>query len=377
MASIQEMLAAGNGSFSKAETIALQKITNGERAVWLDLALLLSVQGQFTGARQAQTKYFEHFPNCPRVRFGMAPFALSDGDLQSGLQLLEFGRQIDCWGGVEWKKFNIPVWDGTKDISGKTLLIHGEGGIGDEVLSLRSTIWAKERGAKCIFLASSDLMKVADKSLDAVVVGPGSAHLIQADYWIPAMSAPRLFSRTWDDLWPGQYIINANENLDKSWKKIIPKVDGKLNVGIRWQGNPQFEHEQLRRFDPEFIFRATKNDHVIRWSLQKETDTTLPEDVNDLEPFLTSWEHTIAAMSQLDLVITSCTSIAHVAAAMNIPTWVVVPVMPYYCWARPGPKTDWYPAVTVYRQEKYDDWNAPFKQIKHDLKELADHKSNS
>ena len=371
MATIQEMLTASGGSFQKAEQMALDAVANNQHAFWLDLALLLSVQGKFMGARQAQTQYLRSFPDCPRVRFGMAPFALADGELQPGLTLLEYGRQINCWGGHEWGQFNIPMWDGQRSLSGKRVLLHCEGGLGDEILNLRAISWIKEAGGKSVVLCSKDLMQLVATSEADAVIAPGSANSVQCDYWIPSMSAPRLFNKTWDTLWPGQYIFNDATALSKTWQKIIPKAPGKLNIGLRWQGNPKFENQQHRRFPPDDLFSATKFDNVVRWSLQKDCETTLPDDVADLEPFLSSWSHTVAAMSRMDLVITSCTSIAHAAGALNIPTWVVLPVMAYYYACKPGEKTDWYPSMTLYRQETYGDWIAPFKQVRQALETLT------
>ena len=57
--------------------------------------------------------------------------------------------------------------------------------------------------------------------------------------------------------------------------------------------------------------------------------------------------------------------------AMGIETWIVVPILPYYLWALPGDKTPHYDSVTLYRQEKYGCWEAPFKKIKQDLKNPA------
>lgn len=368
MANIKEMLEVSGGSFSTAETFALKQVSDGRPQFWLDLALLLSVQGKFSGARQAQSKYLESFPVCPRVRFGMAPFALADGELQAGLQLLEYGRDINCWGNKGFKNITAPVWDGADNLAGKTLLIHCEGGIGDQVMAMRAVFWAEERGANSIIACDKNLVSIAARI--AAAVDSELSHGVYYDFWIPGMSAPRLFQRTWNNLYPGQY-IRRDDSLDRVWRRTISKKDGGLNIGLRWQGNPQFEHEQLRRFDTELLFDATRHDRIDRWSIQKEASTVLPNDVVDLERFLTSWEHTIAVMSQLDLVVTSCTSIAHIAGAMNMPTWVIVPVMPYYPWVKPGKNTDWYPSIKLYRQEKYGDWTEPFEKIKSDLRELA------
>ena len=79
------------------------------------------------------------------------------------------------------------------------------------------------------------------------------------------------------------------------------------------------------------------------------------------------WQATRKSISQCELVITSCTSVAHLASAMGINTWVVIPVLPYYVWALPGNKSPYYDSVTLYRQEKYGDWSHPFINIKEEL----------
>ena len=70
------------------------------------------------------------------------------------------------------------------------------------------------------------------------------------------------------------------------------------------------------------------------------------------------------AIASCDLVITSCTSIAHLSGAMGIPTWIIPPVLPYYLWAYPINKTVWYNSVKLFRQKMYGSWNEPFNEIK-------------
>lgn len=374
MANIQEILQVSGGSLKTAENIALQRATH-DAHFWLDLALILSVQGQFAGARQAQTQYMNAFPNCPRVRFGMAPFALMDGELQSGLKLLEFGRGINCWGARDFNMGHLPCWDGESNLHGKTVILHSEGGIGDEMINLRAVRWVQERGARCIVACTAGMMRTAAAARPEAVVDCKHADAVHADCWLPAMSAPRLFGRTWKNLWPGQY-VRAEGRDAKIWEKIIPKSKERLNIGLRWRGNPRFEHEQMRCFPVDLLFKATDIDANL-YSLQKDEVGELPERVVDLEPFLTTWSQTAAAMARMDLVITSCTAIAHLAGAMEIPAWVIVPVLPYYVWAELGQKTSWYPSISIYRQECYNQWDGPFKQIKRDLEKRHEHHASS
>ena len=89
----------------------------------------------------------------------------------------------------------------------------------------------------------------------------------------------------------------------------------------------------------------------------------------NLEPKLKNWEDTAAYLKAMDIVITSCTSVAHMSAALGVETWVITPVLPYYLWAVPGNKSAWYNSVTLFRQEKYGDWSAPLDAVKQALEQ--------
>ena len=138
-----------------------------------------------------------------------------------------------------------------------------------------------------------------------------------------------------------------------------------MRVGIRWSGNPKFEHEQHRRFDPAPLF-ALQGVELV--SLQKDPTAPVPNHVT--VPSLATWEETRDVISGLDLVITSCTSVAHLSGAMGVPTWTIVPILAYYLWALPGDDTPWYNSMRLYRQERAGDWDAPFDRIHQDLRSL-------
>jgi hypothetical protein len=365
MSNIQQMLGMNGGSFQKAEQMALDRIAQGMTETWLDLALLMHVQGNIDGTRQAQAEYEKLYPDCPRLRFGRTWFKLYDGDLKGGLEHVEAGRAIGCRGEHDFSKFRYPRWDGRADLTGKTVVLYGEGGHGDQIMGLRTARWLTELGAVVTVACSRALMGLFASQREYTVIDSTFAYAAHADYWVPMMSGFGMCRRTWDTIWTGPYI---RPPVSAVWSRIIPKTDN-LNIGIRWRGNPEFEHEQLRWFPPELMLQITKLKGANFWSLQKDDpQVALPDHVNNLEPLLGDWEQTAAAIAQMDLVITSCTSIAHLAAAMNKPTWVVVPVMPYYPWARPGRRSNWYPSVTLFRQRCYNDWIPPFIEIEECLK---------
>ena len=113
----------------------------------------------------------------------------------------------------------------------------------------------------------------------------------------------------------------------------------------------------------ELLFSAVNSADYEFISLQRDADTELcPPWVKQVP--LDSWHETREAIASCDLVISSCTSVSHLAAAMGVETWVVQPVMPYYTYAIPGEATPYYDAMKLIRQEKYGDWQNCFDEIK-------------
>ena len=369
MASLQGMLQLAGGSFAKAEILCQRRIAEGYPDTWLDLALLYHAQGKLDETRKCHAEYEKHFPGCQRNRFSFSWLKMHDGDLLGGLDNIEAGREIH----QHPLKLNSWEWNGQDSLQNKTVLLFTEGGFGDQIMTVRSIKWLKELGAKIIIACSPELMKLFSTLNVAAVISnnfPKQGELadvrsVRHDYHIRSLSVTRLCKRKWENLWEGKYLdIQSNE----IWNRIIPSG---LNVGIRWRGKPTFEHEQLRLFPPEKMFNAISGHKAKFWSLQKDdTETIIPEFVNNLEPFLSDWIQTANAISRMDLIITSDTSIGHLSGAMEKPTWIIVPAMPYWPWARPGPKTSWYPSVTLYRQKCYGNWDEPFEKIKNDLTKL-------
>ena len=132
-------------------------------------------------------------------------------------------------------------------------------------------------------------------------------------------------------------------------------------VGLRWSGLPAYENQTKRLFPHELLFNTMK-DRAYCINLQRdEGEEYCPDWVEKVD--LSTWTATAAAISSCEMVVTSCTSIAHLAGAIGVPTKIIVPVVPYYLWTLPGTTTPYYNSITLLRQTDPDDWLAPFKQL--------------
>ena len=318
---------------------------------FLDKALEQSILGNY----EESEKILEELDDKdPRVVFNLGWHEIRKLQLYSGMEKLIAGRYLNVFGsppitGKIWK--DEPLKD-------KILLFRCEGGHGDEIINFRFAKDFKDMGAKVIISCHHSLMKIFYNQGYICVTNEAVEYgQVYYDYWIPSMSAAYILKYEQKDLIGKPYI--------KAEKKI--KNDNCLpKIGLKWSGNPMFEHEQHRKFDPKYMIDLSKKFEADFYSFQRDEDLY---DVNftDLRNDLQDWQNTADYLNSMDLVITSCTSIAHMAGALGVKTWVVVPVLPYYVWANISKKTDWYNNVTIYRQKQYGEWSEPFKEIENDL----------
>jgi hypothetical protein len=320
----------------------------------LDIALSKCVNGFPDEAEKILREYPDQ--NDFRVQFNLGWHELRHGNLSKGLRLMDSGRFIGVFGSA---KLPGEIWR-DQDLQNKTLLFNGENGLGDQILNFRFAKDFKDKGARVV-VACSDSLKPIFSRHGFVCVSPDAAPYVYYDYWVPSMSAAHVLGYEQETLSGKQYLTAT--------PKILYGKPSTLKVGIRWAGNPKFEHEQHRKFDPTALFSLHEISQVTLYSLQRDNDLVEGLPFADLRDQMKTFEDTASIIQGLDLVITSCTSIAHLSAALGKETWVIVPVMPYYTWVGENSTSVWYDSVCLFRQKVYGDWSAPLKAVREALEE--------
>jgi hypothetical protein len=160
----------------------------------------------------------------------------------------------------------------------------------------------------------------------------------------------------------------------------IPLGPEPFKVGICWSGNPYQDRNDERSIPLELMLTLAEHPHVWLYSLQAgpaQADIArlgAKDIVCDLGTQMKERGLTVAATAllQMDLVITCCTSIAHLCGALGVRTWVVLCKNPYWVWMRDRPDSPWYPSLRLFRQDKTDDWRGVMQQVRDELIDLVD-----
>ena len=362
MSRVDNILRLVDDDIEKAEQLAKENDK-------LDYQLMLTVQGKAEQAWEVVKELEQEKPKCNRTAFNRGWHYLSRGELSKGLALMERGRLVSVWGNEEELGGMASVrWDGKQDLKDKFVLIYMEGGFGDEIINVRFVKQLVAKGAKVIVACEPTLAPLFARIEGVSAVA--QADILKGiwhDYYIPSFSLAHLLGCEYKDL-DGSPYIKPNDRCVKRFSNYIKK-DG-FKVGIRWGGNQEFEYQQMRAFPFKGFYDAVNQEGVDLYSLQLSDSSHIDVskyNITDLEEHLTDWEQTAGAIANLDLVITSCTSIAHLSASMGKETWVIIPTMPYYTWAVPGSKSTWYDSVNLIRQEEFGNWDKPFTKLKQEL----------
>lgn len=290
-----------------------------------------------------------------RVRFNLGTYNLRKGDFKKGLRgFLLDGRELEIW-----KSYKLPIernWTGSIQ-PGKTILVCAEGGIGDEIISIRFLKHLKERGMNPIwFTDRKDLANIFNRNGFKTIT---SLDQYRSDWlWCYGMPTPCYLDISEEELWSGPYLKPLKQK---------PKLPGKLKIGLKCSGNAKYDQD-LHRTIP---FKETIDslpEHATIYSFHVDEDIDDPR-VISLRDKIKNWDDTLDYLNQMDILVSSCTSLPHAAGAIGKKTIVIVPILTYYTYAYPSPHTKWYSENTrILRQTEYDNWKNPLNELKEIMK---------
>ncbi len=350
---------------SEAHEHAARPLGNHEDREMMVLAL--GWQGRHNEAEQV----LHGLPENPQRQYNLGWHSMRRGHFKDALPLLESGRPIGIWGDNDFR-LPTPQWDGVSDLAGKTVLLNLERGLGDHIIQARHARDLAARGANVIVRTHPSLVMTlghADGASSAVAAG---MEIPEHDLWIPGMSASFLLGVEKPD---GAPYLKPVPWAKMHWEERLGE-HVRPRIGIRWQGNPAFEHEQMRTVPAAELAEALRGLGDL-YSFQRDVGAELcPEGVTDLSEELVSWEDTVAALSFMDVIVTSCTSITHAAAAQGVPTVVLTPVVSYYPWSDETvlPRSDWYDSVLVAKQTQVGKWSDAIERAAGYAQEFLDAK---
>lgn len=315
-------------------------------------------------------------PNNPKINRALSHAYLTMGNFHEGLPLYEY-RWINP---PAYNKFFKDHFDRNLTLNNIKVLIKTEYGFGDTFQFIRYVQLLKALGATTIIETQKVLVPILSQScpyIDQVI--SNNEQVPATDFQVQLMSLPFIFSTTLDTIPVTIPYMHANHERTMYWQSKLVQ-NAHLNIGICWQAETHetTEYEIVKKDAQDksiSLSQLAVLSHIPGihlYSLQKvhglDQLTTLPPDCvvhtfDSFDELNGSFTDTAAIMKCLDLVITIDTSIAHLAGALGVPVWVILPYFADWRWMLNRTDSPWYPTMRLFRQPKPGDWESVIKQI--------------
>ena len=307
------------------------------------------------------------------------------GHYDLGLALLLHGDYAAAWPEFEWRwgqdnymperYFKQPVWRGQSPRkTGGPLLVSTEQGYGDVIQFARFVPLLADRGYDVLFEVRPELHALLSEGIShsKVRVIPRQDDPRKIYKNLPfamhtgIMSLALWLGITRDNIPAATPYLELNKQRRKLWAKRLERDQSKRKIGIVWGGNPAHPRNFLRSMPPHHWQPILGEADTTFYSLQKGPAAQhqfAGANVVTLDPELADFTDTAAAIAQLDLVIGVDTSVIHLAAALGVPTWVMVAPVADWRWGMAGDTSPWYPNVRIFRQTENRGWDGVMAKV--------------
>ena len=332
---------------------ALDLASSGPAAVYafITLALVRERLGDHTGALEAARSAIATEPADREAHALLGTLRAWHGDYPAAWPELEC-HWLDERVHFRRRFPDLAEWDG-EPIDGRRLLIVHDQGIGDLLQMLRYIPRVRARAAEVVLECPASLTSLLPAFPDvAEIFASGTTPRDRFDVFGRAMSLARLCNEDGTAGHSGVPYVTADATRVERWAQRLDPRDGRLRAGIAWAGNPSHPNDR-RRSIPLAEFAPFAGVAGAEWfSLQygARADDPAPPGfaLTRFHSEIAGMSDTAAIIANLDLVISADTSIAHLAGAMGVPVWLMLPWRPDWRWSPAAPDTPWYPTMRLF-----------------------------
>ncbi|MEM6470125.1 MAG: tetratricopeptide repeat-containing glycosyltransferase family protein [Planctomycetota bacterium] len=367
-----------------------------DRAIALDSTYLSAYKNRGTlwvwsGEIEKGLRWYEQgleiAPQDPELHRNLGVIYLLQGDFQRGWPEYRWRWRMP---GMGRPSSAATLWEG-QPIAGRSILLYPEQGRGDEVNFIRMASLLAEQGAKVIVQVDQSMIPLFTSVRGVHSLIPSTAVTPATDFqasffdavdgWFQSTGEMPYGESCFYDYGTHQGYLNVSDALVRYWAQWFEQeglLAGKRKrVGIAWQGNPK-HHADIYRSLPLESFRDLANDRSLRLvSLQfgfgheQLGEVDFADSIHRLPPDTDTtggaFTDTAAVMKNLDHVVTSDTSLAHLAGALGVSTTLLLGKVPDWRWLQEGEFTRWYPSLRLERQRNLGDWSGAMRRAHRNL----------
>lgn len=339
----------------------------GNADAWLVLGMLRERQGD-GAARDAYERAVAGRENFAAAHMGLGNLLLRDGHWTEGWAHYEWRTEMPDYG----MRIPLPRWRG-EALGGKRLLAVAEQGFGDTMMFLRYLPQLRGRAGALAVLCRPPLQRLIRSSFPEIAVHtPEDFDAAAHDLMVPILSVPHALGGAAAAPRRECGYLRLDAELAARWRlKTAAGSEGAISVGLVWAGN--VFPDRNRSVPVEMLRPLAEANPRVRWiSLQAHAGAAprLAFAMQDPMDEVADFADTAAIVAALDLVISIDTSVAHLAAGLARPLWLLAPAQPCWRWIAAGEESPWYPEVRIFRPSAPNAWTPVVAQVAEALRGL-------
>ncbi len=320
--------------------------------------------------------------------------------MNQALILLTQGKLLDGWKKYEWRWRNSEtlmnqkkrlltqkLWQGQESLSGHTILLHHEQGLGDTLQFCRYIPLVVARGAQVVVEVPAALLPLLHTlpNTESVTWCAVGDTLPPFDWHCPLLSLPLAFQTELDTIPAAVPYLRANGERLTYWQTRLDTKLGKKKknrIGLVWSGGAGHHNDHNRSLPLSTLVRHLPpcQEYVCLQKEIRQDDLAFLRSHQTIHTFddeIQDFDDTAALCTLMDGVISVDTSVAHLAGALGRPLWMLIPYVPDWRWMLHRTDNPWYPTATLYRQPTRGDWESVCQRIRVDLQALPAAPSNA
>lgn len=320
--------------------------------------------GDLEQARAGYERVLERDPACAEAHWGIAFVHLLAGNLAEGWK--EYGWRWRLETAPDRRSFPSPRWDGAVR-TGQTLLLVCEQGLGDALQFIRYASTLRRSGVRVIVEAPDPLVRLF-RGMDVIEqVIPRGSSLPAHDAHCHLLDLPHVCGTVLTSIPADVPYVRATDKSDR-WATRIAADPAGVRIGICWKGSAGHIDDRRRSCDPRLLSTLATVPGVVLYNVQQGlAPESVPDAIRNVWVDHSAAFDDVAAtaglLARLDLVITVDTMVAHLAGAMGIPVWVLLPRAPDWRWMMGRVDSPWYPTMRLFRQHGAGGWEGVVADI--------------
>jgi tetratricopeptide (TPR) repeat protein len=360
------------------------RLEPGSAPALVALGKALEVGGDTAAAFEAYEAALHVDPQSVDAHVSRATILLSREQFGAGWDEFEWRRRVPEQAPVH-DRFPFPDWDAA-DLSGRTVLFYAEQGLGDQIMYASCLPDVLRRADRVVIDCDPRLVTLFRRSFPQAVVRGGqqsddgrwtAEHGIHLK--LAGASAPRFLRRSPEDFPAHAGYLRPDPGKVQKWKQRLAALGPERAVGLSWRGGVQRTGRAWRSLEidallpllrlPGLRFVSLQYDAAEEELARLHAATGIrvhhwPEAIDD-------YDETAALLCALDVTVSVCTAVIHLAGALGQPVWILAPIAPDARYGLAGERMRWYPSARMFRQPSFGDWRTVVTGVANEMKRFS------